>query len=60
MDDAKKPYQSKTLWINLAMSILAFVPAVQVIVTPEILGAIFGIVNTGLRLMTSQAITLKK
>lgn len=57
--ESKKPWQSKTLWINLIMAGLAFVPAVQAVVTPEVLGAVFGAVNAALRLTTKSGVSLK-
>jgi uncharacterized membrane-anchored protein len=59
-EETKLAIQSKTLWINLAMSVAAFVPVVQTVLTPEIVGAIFGLVNAALRFVTKAPITLKK
>lgn len=55
-DESKSLLKSKTLWINLIMAGLAFVPPVQAVVSPELLGAIFGLANTVLRLVTKQPV----
>ncbi len=57
--DPKKAFKSKTLWVNFIMSGLSFVPAVQAVVTPDVLGVIFFVANTILRFMTKTSITIK-
>lgn len=57
--DSKKPYQSKTLWINAVMAIASLVPAVKDLVTPDILGVAFFLVNTVLRFTTKSGISIK-
>lgn len=59
-EDIKFAGKSKTLWINAALTVVAFFPQVQAILTPETVGAIFGLVNTVLRFLTTKPITLKK
>lgn len=59
-EETKLAIQSKTLWINLAMSLAAFVPPVQAVLSPEVVSVIFGVVNAVLRFMTTKPITLKK
>lgn len=57
--EAKKPYQSWTLWSNLLLAAAAFFPQVKDHVTPDLLGSVFFIVNTILRAKTSTGITFK-
>lgn len=57
--DSKKPWHSKTLWINFGMAIAAFFPQVQSAVTPETMATAFGVVNTILRFVTKSGISLK-
>jgi hypothetical protein len=57
----KKPWQSKTLWINLLLAIaaIAFPPAAEFIKnSPEIVGAVFAGINVLLRLVSKDAIQL--
>lgn len=57
--EEKKPWQSKTLWSNLIISILAFLPTpVKEFLTPETLSTVFLIVNTILRLVTKSKISI--
>lgn len=58
--DSKKPWLSKTLWINLIMAIAAFFPPVQAYVAahPETLLVAFSVVNIILRLVTKGAIQI--
>jgi hypothetical protein len=55
----KKPYQSLTLWSNLILAAASFFPIVKELVTPDLLGAIFFVVNTALRFKTNSGISLK-
>jgi len=56
---AKHPFQSKTLWANLLLAVVAFFPAVNDLVSPEHIGTIFMVVNTILRFATKSALSLK-
>lgn len=56
--EVKKPWQSKTLWANLLMAVASFFPQVSGILTPEVLGTIFMVVNTGLRFVTDKKISI--
>jgi hypothetical protein len=58
-EESKKPWQSKTLWVNTIMAIAAFFPSVSGLVTPEAVGTIFMVVNTVLRFTTSKKISVK-
>lgn len=58
-ESSKRPYQSKTLWFNLILSAASFFPQVKDQVTPDLLGAIFLVMNTILRFKTSSGIALK-
>lgn len=57
--EVKKPYQSKTLWTNLILAVLAFFPSVQQHVNSEVLATVFFAVNTVLRFTTKSGIGLK-
>lgn len=57
--ESKKPWQSKTLWVNAAMAVVAFFPSAAGLVTPEAVGTIFMLVNTVLRMTTSKKISMK-
>lgn len=54
----KPVYNSKTIWVNLAMAVLAFFPQVQAMVTPEIQGMIVMGVNWVLRFVTKEGVAL--
>ena len=57
--ESKKPWQSKTLWVNTIMAIAAFFPAISGFVTPEAVGTIFMVVNTVLRFTTEKKLSVK-
>jgi hypothetical protein len=57
--DAKKPYASKTLWINFIMAGTSLIPSVKEAMTPDVLGVIFFVVNTVLRFVTKSGISIK-
>lgn len=57
-EGGKKPWQSKTLWINLILAILAFFPQFREFVTAEHIGTIFTVVNIVLRFVTKEKLTL--
>ncbi|TXH10646.1 MAG: hypothetical protein E6R04_04755 [Spirochaetes bacterium] len=59
MGDSKKPWQSKTIWINLGMALAAFFPQVQDHVNVDTFGVIFGAVNFLLRLTTKTGVSIK-
>lgn len=59
MTDSKKPYQSKTLWVNLLLAIASFFPQVKDNVTPDLLGSVFLVINTILRFTTKTPIVTK-
>jgi len=59
MGDSKKPWQSKTLWINLGMAIAAFFPQVQDHVSVETMGTVFSVVNVLLRFVTKTGVSIK-
>jgi uncharacterized membrane protein YqaE (UPF0057 family) len=56
---SKKPWKSKTVWINLILAVVAFIPAVAQHVTHEVLLQVFAFVNVVLRLMSKDELTLK-
>ena len=56
--DTKKPWQSKTLWVNLIMAVLSFFPAVKDTMQPEYLAAVFAVVNFVLRYVTKSPIQI--
>lgn len=57
----KKSYESKTLWTNLVMAVLAFFPGTQSFVAgnPELFVWVFAGVNVLLRFLTKDKIQLK-
>jgi hypothetical protein len=57
--EPKKPWESKTIWVNLIMAGLAFVPQIQVLASPEVIGGVFAAVNGLLRLVTKTGVTIK-
>jgi hypothetical protein len=60
--DTKKPWLSKTLWINFGMAALAlFVPGAHewAMMNPEMITIIFTVVNTGLRLASKEKLQLR-
>lgn len=59
--DPKKPWLSKTLWVNLTIASLAFFPSAShfVAVNPEVTVAVFGAVNFILRLVTKSGVSLQ-
>lgn len=58
--DTKKPYLSKTLWLNLIIAISAFFPVVQHFITTHseqvMIG--FSLLNMGLRTVTKDKLSL--
>lgn len=54
----KKPWMSKTLWVNLLMAGVAFFPSVQAHVTAEQAMAAMGVINILLRFISKDAISL--
>lgn len=60
MGDAKKPWQSKTLWIGLVVAASGFFPPVHTWIThnPELFSTACGLVFAGLRLITNKTIDI--
>ncbi len=59
MEPTKSPFQSVTLWTNLILALLSFVPAVKEHVTPDLLGTVFALANAALRFKTKSAVSFK-
>lgn len=60
-DDSKKPWQSKTLWTNVIIAVVAIAspPAhAWISAHPEAFAAAFGVINVILRMVTKDAIQL--
>jgi len=58
--EGKKWYLSKTIWTNFVMGVLVLaVPKLGAIVTPEVLGGVFMVVNMLLRVVTKDKLQLK-
>ena len=57
--ESKKPWFSKTLWVNAIMAFASFFPGVQDLITPDLISVIFLVVNTVLRFTTKKAISIK-
>jgi len=60
MDNSKSPLLSKTLWINVLMAVLAFLPGVDAVVkaNPEVVALVITAVNFVLRLITKTQLTI--
>jgi len=58
-NEVKKPWQSKTLWVNTILAIAGFFPVVKEALTPEAVSMIFMLVNTVLRFTTKSGISIK-
>ena len=57
----QKPfYQSKTLWLNLLMAIVAFIPPAHEFITsnPEVVSLGFVVINMFLRLVTKDELQI--
>jgi len=56
----KKPWLSKTLWVNLVLAVLAFVPAAQEMMkeSPEMVVVGVNMINMLLRMITKDKVTL--
>lgn len=57
---AKKPWQSKSVWMAVIVAVAAFVPAVQAYMAsnPELVGLALGAVFAGLRLISNGKISI--
>lgn len=58
MGSSKKPWASKTVWVNLIMAGLAFAPPIQALATPDIIAGAFTVVNLILRAVTKDKISI--
>lgn len=56
----KKPYKSKTLWLNVIVAIIAMIPGVSEKVSPEQIALGLGGLNMILRLVTKDKIGLNE
>lgn len=59
--ESKKPWQSKTIWINLILALAAMLaPQVQsyIVAHPEMVAIVFSVVNMILRLVTQGKIQI--
>lgn len=59
--ESKKPWQSKTIWINLILALAAMLaPQVQVYIAahPEMVAIVFSVVNMILRVVTQGKIQI--
>jgi len=57
---SKSVLESKTLWVNLVLAIVAFFPNVANLLTQEVLLQVVAIVNIVLRLFTKEEVKLLK
>ncbi len=57
--ESKKPYLSKTIWINLILAVAMFFPPVHAYLSasPEAIALLFSLVNIVLRFVTKKEIT---
>jgi len=58
---AKKPWLSKTIWMNILLLVASFYPPIGNLVSnnPELLAGFFAIVNVVLRLVTKKPIVIE-
>lgn len=56
--EVKPFWQSKTFWLNMGLGILAQIPKVNQIVTPEVMAAAFTLANVALRFVSKGKITI--
>ncbi len=58
-DNSKSPFQSKTMWSNLAMAVLPFVPGANgwIAANPQAYSVILGALNIGLRCLSDKKIS---
>jgi len=54
----KKPYLSKTLWVNVIVAVAAFFPSLTATLDPASVAMFMAVVGMGLRLVTKDAISL--
>ena len=57
--ETKKPYQSKVLWVNLIMCLLAFWPDKPAELNESTIVTIISTVNMILRVKTTKGLSLK-
>lgn len=59
--ETKKPWQSKTVWMNLIVAVAAFFPTAQewIASNPEAFAGIITVLNMGLRLASKDKVSLK-
>ena len=59
--DPKKPWYSKTVWVNLVMALVAFVPGAEdwVAHNPQAAVVVGVVVNLFLRAITKQPVSLQ-
>ena len=55
----KKPWMSKTLWVNLIVAVVAFFPAMKEVMSPDKVMMLMGVLNMLLRLVTKDKIGLE-
>jgi len=58
---AKKPWESKQLWVSLIVAVAGFIPPARewIAGNPEAFSAALGLVFTGLRLVTDSKVSIK-
>lgn len=54
----KSVLKSKTFWVNLAIALAPLFPVIKPLLTEEVIVSLFGLVNIGLRMATSEAVSL--
>jgi hypothetical protein len=59
MTPVKSPFKSRTIWANLILAGLAFVPGLAEKISPEFVAIGLGFVNVLLRLITKDKIGLE-
>lgn len=57
--ETKPAWQSKTVWINILLAVVPFIPgAAPYVQNPEIMGALFAVVNIVLRLVSKGSVSI--
>lgn len=58
-ENKKKPWLSKTLWVNALVAVASFFPSVKEIVSPDNTLMLLAFINVVLRLVTKDKISLE-
>lgn len=59
MDPSKRPWLSKTLWINVLVGLSPLIPGSEEYLNPKTMLQLFAVVNILLRLVTKKSISFE-